>query len=244
MTERTGKRAIVSGGSGHIGAAICFALAASGHEVLVQYRTGRERADAVVEGIRSGGGEARAVSFDLTDGEATRAMLGGLVESEPVQIVVHAAGYHDDAPLAGMTGEAWQGVLDVSLTGFFNLVQPLLLPMIRARWGRVIAISSISGILGNRGQANYAAAKAGLHGAVKSLSLEYASRGITGNVVAPGVISTPGTDAAFPAERIEQLVPARRAGRPEDVANLVRFLASDEAGYISGQVIAVSGGLG
>lgn len=244
MTDRTGRRAIVSGGSGHIGGAICLALADAGHEVLVQYRTGRERAESVVQDILSRGGAAQAVSFDLTNGEAARSALAGLAESAPVHIVVHAAGYHEDAPLAGMTGESWQRVLDVSLTGFFNLVQPLLLPMIRARWGRVIAISSISGILGNRGQANYAAAKAGLHGAVKSLSLEYASRGITGNAVAPGVISTPGTDAAFPAERIERLVPAKRAGTPEDIANLVRFLASDEAGYISGQVIAVSGGLG
>jgi 3-oxoacyl-[acyl-carrier protein] reductase len=143
-----------------------------------------------------------------------------------------------------MSEAQWRGVLDVSLTGFFAALRPLILPMIGTRWGRIVAISSISALLGNRGQANYAAAKAGLIGAVKSVSLEYAARGVTANVVAPGIIESPAVEAAMGRERIAQLVPARRAGRPEEVAAVVGFLCSDAAGYVSGQTIAVSGGLG
>jgi 3-oxoacyl-[acyl-carrier protein] reductase len=143
-----------------------------------------------------------------------------------------------------MSEQQWRGVVDVSLNGFFAALRPLILPMIATRWGRVVAISSISGLLGNRGQANYAAAKAGLIGAVKSVSLEYASRGVTANTVAPGIIESPAVAGALTPARIAELVPARRAGRPEDVAELVAFLASDRASYISGQTIAVSGGLG
>jgi 3-oxoacyl-[acyl-carrier protein] reductase len=158
-------------------------------------------------------------------------------------VVVHNAGTHDDAPLAGMSEAQWRGVVDVSLNGFYAVLRPLLLPMIGTRWGRIIAISSVSGIMGNRGQANYAAAKAGLIGAVKSVSLEYAARGVTANAVAPGIIESPAVQAVLTPERIAQLVPARRAGRPEEVADLVAFLASDRAGYISGQAISINGGM-
>jgi 3-oxoacyl-[acyl-carrier protein] reductase len=142
-----------------------------------------------------------------------------------------------------MDWETWKSVIDVSLNGFFSVIRPLLLPMMQTRWGRVIAISSIAGILGNRGQANYAAAKAGLHGATKSLALEVATRGITVNAIAPGIIDTPETNAAFDREAIKRLVPMQRPGRPEEVASLVRYLTSDEAGYITGQIISVNGGL-
>jgi 3-oxoacyl-[acyl-carrier protein] reductase len=135
-------------------------------------------------------------------------------------------------------------VVDVNLNGFFNVTQPLLLPMIGTRWGRIVSVSSVAGVIGNRGQANYAAAKSGLHGATRSLALELASRGITANVVAPGVVQTARSADAFPAERVKAMVPMQRAGTPEEVAALVGFLASERASYITGQVIGISGGLG
>ncbi len=239
-----GKRALVTGGSGHIGGAICRRLAASGAEVLVHGNRQADRAAETARDIVDAGGSAMPVAFDIRDGGAVTAALDSLSDGPAIQIVVHAAGRPDDAPLAGMTRAQWSEPIDISLNGFFNVIQPLLLPMIRTRWGRVIAISSVSGLIGNRGQANYAAAKAGLHGAVKSLALEYASRGVTANAVAPGVIATPESSAAFPDDRIASLVPMQRAGEPQEVADLVGYLASDKAGYITGQVIAVGGGLG
>jgi 3-oxoacyl-[acyl-carrier protein] reductase len=239
-----GKRALVTGGSGNIGGAICRTLAAAGADVIVHGNRQAERAVATAGEIADAGGSAIPLAFDIRDGDAVKAALGSLSDGPAIQIVVHAAGRPDDAPLAGMTRAQWSGPIDISLNGFFNVIQPLLLPMIRTRWGRVIAISSVSGMIGNRGQANYAAAKAGLHGAVKSLALEYASRGMTANVVAPGIIATPETNEAFPDDRIESLVPMQRAGKPQDVADLVGYLASDKAGYVTGQVIAVGGGLG
>jgi 3-oxoacyl-[acyl-carrier protein] reductase len=142
-----------------------------------------------------------------------------------------------------MQTDQWLRVLDVSLNGFFNVTQPLLMPMIRTRFGRIINITSLSGIAGNRGQTNYAAAKAGVHGATKSLALELASRGITVNAVAPGIIASPMADAAFDKAMIDQMVPMKRAGKPEEVASLVAFLASKEAAYISGQIISINGGM-
>lgn len=239
-----GKRALVTGGSGHIGGAICRTLAAAGAEVIVQGNRQAERALETVQDIIDAGGSALPLSFDIRDDKAVQAALETLPDGPAIQILVHAAGRPDDAPLAGMSREQWSGPVDISLNGFFNVIRPLLLPMVRTRWGRVIAISSVSGLIGNRGQANYAAAKAGLHGAVKSLALEYASRGVTGNVVAPGIIATPETNEQFPEDRIASLVPMQRTGQPEEVADLVGFLASDNAGYITGQVIAVGGGLG
>jgi 3-oxoacyl-[acyl-carrier protein] reductase len=158
-------------------------------------------------------------------------------------VLVNNAGIHDDAPMAGMRMDQWSQVIAVSLGGFFNVTQPLLLPMIGTRWGRIITISSISALLGNRGQTNYAAAKAGLHGASKSLAREVASRGVTVNVVAPGIIESRLVDQTFKPEQIEALVPMKRAGTPQEVAYLVGFLASEKADYISGQVIGLNGGM-
>jgi 3-oxoacyl-[acyl-carrier protein] reductase len=237
------KQALVTGGSGDIGSAICLKLAQLGMHVIVHSSSRPERAEKIVSSIVESGGSAESICFDVTDAETTRKMLENELADRPIQVIVSNAGMHDDAPLAGMNSEQWHKVIDVSLNGFYNVTQPLLLPMMRTRWGRVIAISSIAGQLGNRGQANYAAAKAGLHGAIKSLSQELASRGVTANVVAPGIIQGEMTEDVFDQDMIKKMVPAQRAGTPDEVAELVAFLASDKAAYISGQVIGINGGI-
>jgi 3-oxoacyl-[acyl-carrier protein] reductase len=240
----TPRRALVTGGRGDLGGASCRQLGADGLHVIVHANGNFARAQAVVDDIAAGGGSAEAVAFDVADGAATRAAIETLLTGGPIQVVVNNAGIHDDAPMAGMTDAQWKRVIDVSLHGFFHVTQPLLLPMARTRWGRIVNVSSVAAVLGNRGQVNYAAAKSALHGASKSLAREMASRGITVNVVAPGVIQGRMADDSFPAEQVKALVPAGRAGTPDDVAALVRFLCSDAAGYINGQVIGVNGGLG
>ncbi len=237
------KRALVTGASSAVGAAICRTLAAEGLHVIAHAFRNSAAAEGLVAEIEASGGSAQAVCFDVSDADAARATLEALLAEAPVQVLVNNAGLHIDAPLAGMTRPQWAQVLEVNLDGFFNVTQPLLLPMIRTRWGRIISISSVSALIGNRGQANYAAAKAGLHGASRSLALEVATRGITVNVVAPGVIAAGSTTEAFPDERVKTLVPMQRSGTPDDVAGLVGFLASERAGYITSQVIAVAGGL-
>ena len=237
------KRALVTGGSGGIGAAICRRLAADGHHVMVHANSGIDRAQAVVNEITAAGGSAEAVAFDITDREATHAALDALLAAGPIQILVNNAGIHEDAVFPGMNGGQWDRVVDVSLNGFFNVTQPLTMPMMRTRWGRIISITSVAAVTGNRGQVNYSAAKGALHAASKSLALELASRGVTVNAVAPGIIATGMIEGAFNAEAIKKIVPMQRAGQPDEVANLVGFLASDEAAYISGQVISINGGM-
>ena len=244
MTANTSrKRALVTGGSGDIGGAICHALAAAGCHVIVHANGNRARAETVVQEITSAGGTAEAVAFDVTDADASRAAIDILLAEAPIQIVVNNAGIHDDAPMAGMSAAQWQSVIDVSLNGFFNVTQPLLLPMARQRWGRIVNVSSVAAVLGNRGQVNYAAAKSALHGASKSLAREMGSRGITVNVVAPGVIAGNMTEDVFAPEQIKAMVPAARAGTPREVAALVAFLCSEDSSYINGQVIGIDGGM-
>lgn len=239
----TAKRALVTGGSGDIGSAICCELGRSGHHVIVHANSNRQRAEQVAASIRADGGSAEVIVFDVSCNKASGEAIASLLQQGPIQIVVNNAGIHDDAPMAGMDEARWRRVIDVSLHGFFNVTQPLLLPMARSRWGRIISISSVAAVLGNRGQSNYAAAKAALHGASKSLAREMASRGISVNVIAPGVIAGNMTRELFAPEQIKAMVPAARPGKPEEVAALAAFLCSDAAAYINGQIIGIDGGM-
>ncbi|MNR80636.1 3-oxoacyl-[acyl-carrier-protein] reductase FabG [compost metagenome] len=237
------KRALVTGGSGAIGAAICRQLAAEGIHVIVHAHSQRAAADALVTELIAAGHSAQATSFDVSDAVACGHALEELLQDGAIQILVNNAGMHDDALMVGMETEQWTRVIDISLNGFFHVTQPLLLSMMATRWGRIVNMSSVAGVMGNRGQANYAAAKAGLHGATKTLAMELATRGITVNAVAPGIITTPMSKDVFSQTAIDQLVPMKRAGRPDEVAALVKFLVSDDAAYISGQIISINGAM-
>ena len=239
----TGKRALITGASGALGTAIARRLAADGATVLLHANSNAAAIQALAEEVKAAGGQAETLVFDLTDDDATAAAVAQMLAGGAVQIIVNNAGIHDDAVFPGMRAAQWHRVIDVSLNGFFRVTQPLILPMIRTRWGRVINISSVAALAGNRGQVNYAAAKGALNSATKALSLEVASRGVTVNAIAPGIIASPMADATFDKAMIERMVPAKRAGTPEEVAALAGFLASPEAGYITGQVISVNGGL-
>ena len=236
------KRALVTGASGGLGRAIALRLAASGLHVIVHANRRLDAAAALAGEINANGGSAQAVAFDITDRDATHAACAKLLEAGPVQVLVNNAGLHADAAFPALREAQWHDVIAVSLNGFFNVTQPLTMPMIRTRWGRIINISSVASITGNRGQVNYAAAKGALNSATKSLALELASRGITVNAVAPGLIDA-GMAEGFDAAMIERMVPMKRAGRADEVAALVAFLASDDAGYISGQVISINGAM-
>ncbi len=239
----TMKRALVTGGSGDLGKAICIDLAKNNIEVLVHSNTNKTKAIEIVKTIVENGGMASTVCFDITDKDATQKELDKILDQGAIQILVNNAGIHDDGIFAGMYHSQWQRVMDVNLNGFFNVTQKLMLPMMKTRWGRIINLSSVAGVMGNRGQVNYSATKAGIIGATKSLAIEMSSRGITVNAIAPGIIKGSMTQDIFDEDYIKKTIPAGRAGEVEEVAALVSFLASDSASYISGQVIGVNGGM-
>ena len=238
------RRALITGASGSLGRAIALRLARDGLHVIVHANRRLDAAAALADEIAAAGGSAEPVAFDVTDRAATHAACARLLESGPIQVLVNNAGTHDDAAFPALREAQWHDVMAVSVDGFFNVTQPLSLPMIRTRWGRIINLSSVAALTGNRGQVNYAAAKGALNSATKALSLELASRGVTVNAVAPGIIdSGMAAQAGFDKATIERLVPCKRAGRADEVAALVAFLASDDAGYISGQIISINGGM-
>ncbi|HEX4353926.1 MAG TPA: 3-oxoacyl-ACP reductase FabG [Polyangiales bacterium] len=236
-------RALVTGASRGIGAAIAEALAAEGHPVIVNYRENAAAAEALRDRIQANGGQVELARFDVADAEATTRAIETLLErAEPIGVVVNNAGITRDGPFPGLTRDDWTQVTRTSLDGFFNVTQPLIMPMVRKRWGRIVNIASLSGQIGNRGQTNYSAAKAGLIGATRSLAQELAKRNITVNAVAPGLIDTDMLKSVAMPD-LHKLVPMQRLGRPDEVAQLVRFLVSDHAAYITGQVIGINGGL-
>ena len=236
-------RALITGASRGIGAAIAEALAAAGHPIILNYRANQKAADEVRGRIESAGGSVEMAPFDVAHREAAgRAMEQLLAGDLPIGIVVNNAGVARDKPFPTLTPQDWDVVTRTSLEGFYNVTRPLIMPMVRKRWGRVINITSVSGLIGNRGQVNYSAAKAGLIGATRSLAQEVAKRKITVNAVAPGLIKTDMLEQA-PLDHLLKLIPMRRLGQPEEVAKLVAFLVSDDAAYITGQVIGINGGL-
>ena len=246
MTEsRAGeRRVLVTGASRGIGRAVAVALARDGFSVRVGYHTAKSDAEQTAANVREVGAEATTVRLDVADRESTAEVLAAELESHGgFYGIVCNAGIHSDAAFPALSGEAWDRVLRTNLDGFYNVVQPLVMPMVRAReGGRIVAISSVAGLMGNRGQVNYAASKAGLHGATKSLAQELAKRRITVNCVAPGLIETEMIDGSVPDD-LKKKVPMHRLGRPEEVADTVAFLFSDSASYITSQVISVNGGM-
>ncbi len=240
-----GARVLVTGASRGIGRAIALRLASNGHAVAINYRERSDEAEKTAAMVRDGGGDASLLRFDVSDRAAARAAIDAdIAEHGSYYGIVCNAGVHRDGAFPGMSDEAWDRVVETNLGGFYNVVRPSIMPMVRAhRGGRIVTIASAAGMMGNRGQVNYSASKAGLIGATRSLALEVAKRDITVNSVAPGLIATEMIDD-LDADEVTKLIPMRRLGRPEEVASAVAFLFSDEAAYITGQVLSINGGLG
>lgn len=235
---------LVTGASKGIGRAVAVRLAQAGFTVAVHYRSDRDGAEATLVRVNDAGAEGRLVCFDISDRDGTRAALENEIAAHgPYWGAVLNAGIARDTAFPAMEDTEWDSVLGTNLDGFYNVLHPLVMPMVSARkGGRIVTLSSVSGLVGNRGQVNYSAAKAGIIGATKALALELAKRNITVNCVAPGVIETQMV-ADLPLEDVVKMVPMRRLGKPEDVAGVVAFLCSDEAAYITRQVISVNGGM-
>ena len=238
------RRVLVTGASGGIGGAIARRLGAAGFELCLHYHRSAAKAEALAREIAAAGGKARTLSFDVADREAARAALEADLEAHGAYWgAVCNAGVTADNAFPAMPGADWDRVIATNLTGFYNVLHPLVMPLVRLRdGGRIVSIASVSGLMGNRGQTNYSAAKAGLMGASKALAVELASRRITVNCVAPGFIETDMV-GELPLEEILKQIPLGRAGKPEEVAALVAFLFSDDAAYITRQVLSVNGGM-
>ena len=235
--------AIVTGGSRGIGRAIAVELASQGYEVVITYKTNDEAAAETLRLIREGGGSGEALKFDVGNADETEVKLGELLaRREWIDVLVNNAGVTADGLFMMMPREDWNAVIDTTLSGFYNMTKPILRKMVRKKHGCIVSLSSVSALVGNRGQANYAAAKAGIIAASRALAAEVARLGVRVNVVAPGLIETDMT-SGLPLENIKQMIPMARIGRPEEVAKVVRFLCSDDASYITGQVISVNGGM-
>jgi 3-oxoacyl-[acyl-carrier protein] reductase len=239
----SGRTALVTGGSRGIGAAIACALARDGLDIVINYVENESAAHEVAAKVLSLGRNATVCRFDVRDRAETRARIEELLQASAIDVLVNNAGVIADSPFPSMGERAWESVTRTSIDGFYNVTQPLVMPMVRRKWGRIVTVSSVSGVIGNRGQVNYSAAKAALIGATRSLAQELAKRKITVNAVAPGLVETE-MIAGSPVEEVLKHIPMQRMGKPEEVADLVAFLASDRAAYITGQVVTIAGGLG
>jgi len=240
--EFAGKTALVTGGSKGIGRAICVELARCGCRVIVNYRSDEACAAETLSQVQAAGAEGVVSCFDVTDSEVTGQALADILADGPIDILVNNAGINADGLFIMLSRDKWERVIQTTLDGFYNVTRPVVEKMIRQKQGAVVNISSVAGVMGNRGQANYAAAKAGLIGASRSLAAEVARLGIRVNVAAPGLIETEMISDA-PVDNIKQLIPMARIGQPEEVARVVRFLCSEDASYVTGQVIVVNGGM-
>jgi len=238
-----GRTALITGGSRGIGRAICVEFARCGCRVVINYRSDQAGAETTLSLVEKAGGEGAAVRFDVTDADETgKALEGVFSDHQDLDILVNNAGITADGLFIMMPREKWQRVIRTALDGFYNVTRPVIEKMVRQKRGSVVTISSVAGVMGNRGQANYAAAKAGLIGASRSLASEVARLGIRVNVVAPGLIET-GMIKDAPVRNIKQMIPMARIGRPEEVARVVRFLCSEDASYVTGQVLSINGGM-